>query len=333
MDRLATNDSELKAAIAAAKGGDTIYLANESKFGGVAVISKKYDAPLMFRPRDLLGPAPVVAYWIFRDVVNAWLDSIAVMNTTRYTSVELYGENLTVSNCLVNGGYLAKGNGNAPSYRSGINAGGKGIAISNNVITRVGTGIGIGGASGAVVSGNTIHETVQDCMNVASNVQDMAIYDNTFHGQIDAPKVGHHYDLLQFWVQTDATMDTRSVKVMNNRFIAPNDAITPQSIFGRADYGDNPFKFQDFEIAYNTIYSRQANAIRFSEGDNFNVHHNVLTFAGTDPWNSPTVNLPGILLQKMPNYQIHHNVMPAKPGYPLVDTPQFYKNVAYKLPV
>jgi hypothetical protein len=327
-----SNDAELRSAITKMKAGGTILLENGVQFTEVKMLGNQFDSLLTFKPRDPLGVKPKFKWLIARQVRNVMFDMLAV-NVERYTGVELSGENVTLQNSIVNGGYALKGNPDLKSYRSGISAGGKSISLLNNDISRTGTGIGVGGVIGLQVIGNKIYETIQDCMNVGSNTQDAVIAENTFMGQPENPKTGHHPDLLQFWCQVDATMDTKNVKILRNRFIAPDEAVTPQSIFGRADYGTNPYKFQDFEIAYNMIYSRQANAIRFAEGDNFDVHHNVLTHAGVDPWTSPTVTLPGILLQMVTNYKIHHNIFPSKYGYPAVDTPEFYKNVVYKFPV
>jgi hypothetical protein len=334
MEILVSNDAELKAAWPKVIDGGTILLANGVKFAGPQ-LQQKMTNLVTVRPVDPEGVPPEMTHFIFRGTTNLTIQGIKFVCLSRYTALEFRDgcSNITVEDCDIDCGHDIEVTFSKTGLRSGARFSGTNNAIRRCTFTKCGTGIGAGGLIGGEISGCKIKGTLLDCINVGSNTQNLVISDNELWGQSGRVSAEHHYDLLQFWVQTDAVMDTKNIKVLRNKFIAPDDAVTPQSIFGRADYGTNPYKFQDIEIAYNMIYSRQANAIRMTEGDNIDVHHNVLTFAGVDPWGSKTVFLPGILLQMATNSKIHHNIFPSKYGYPAVDTPEFYKNVVYKYPV
>ena len=215
------------------------------------------------------------------------------------------------------------------SIRGGISLrNSKRVSLKNTEVFRVGTALGVSNTQDCLVEGNQFRETLLDCMNVASNSQAITIRGNRFIQPVVKVRPAHHYDLLQFWAQTDSYQDLRDVLIENNHFIGRNTEVSAQAIFGRADYGDNPFTFRNIEVRHNFILTRHLHGISFAEGDGFNIHHNTLIFPG--PYeNFNSVNVPGINITKATNVKIHHNVMPRKWNHPKTDTPEFFENTLY----
>lgn len=197
----------------------------------------------------------------------------------------------------------------------GVNVRGcQNVNVGSSTIENVGTGVAIMDSEGVVFEANTIRKTAKDCVNIGNNVEYTAIEHNLIMGQEAVTDEDHHYDLIQLWVRGDATKSTKHISIRNNRLIAMGPSPTPQAIFGRADYGTNPAKFENLEICGNTIVTRHAHGISIKDVDRILVLGNTLIYGGRD--NPKTVNIPGILLSgDVKNATVEWNVVPKKPGY------------------
>jgi hypothetical protein len=202
-----------------------------------------------------------------------------------------------------------------------------GAYVKNCSISRTMSGFGIINSDNVLLEMTTIKETLRDNMNVASNNKNISIINNRFIAPVAKLYPEHHYDMLQFWAQTDSYRDLENVKIIGNQFISRN--MTCQSIFGRADYGDNPYVLKNFEVAHNFILARHTHGISLAEGDNIHVHHNTLVYGGPLDKPIPSVEIPGILISKTENRRIHNNILPKKWGYPASDTDFWWDNTLY----
>lgn len=333
---IVSNESELKNSIYSLRetGGDIFIAKNTPSFSlnfwhrndsvqahmnqKVIIQSEDPKDPFVFSAINCVNAKNIE----FRDV--------NVFNQSSQYSVSFQGsENLGLINAKISANY----NPHVLPLSTDRSLGGinirnmKGAYVKNCSVSRVMTGIGLSNSENVTIEMTMIKETLKDCMNVASNNQNIDILNNRFIAPVLKLYPEHHYDMLQFWAQTDSYRDLANVKIIGNHFIARN--MTCQSIFGRADYGDNPSVLKNFEVAYNFIIARHAHGISLAEGDNIHVHHNTLLYGG--PLDQPiaSVQIPGINISKTENKRIHDNILPKKWGYPSVDSDKWWNNTLY----
>ncbi len=82
----------------------------------------------------------------------------------------------------------------------------------------------------------------------------MLIRGNTLHSQLAVLYPDHHYDNIQFWVQTDANAEQPKHLSLGQYYFRPDWQCACTAIFARGDNVDangiqNPFQFENFTVA------------------------------------------------------------------------------------
>jgi hypothetical protein len=332
-----SNASELSAAIKSADGNDEILLKGGVDFGNLKIYkpSQKYKETVTFKSEDRSNRA-VLNSIILNDVSNVTIENVLIATENRSSAVSITGsDNIILKDSDVTANldpYLA-----GQKLINGVDLRTSNrISFVNNTFRRLGTAMGVTGSSNVLVEGNTFKENLLDNSNFGSNISDVSIRRNTFYSQLAKLDPEHHYDNIQFYVQTDATQNSRNISVLENTIYDLGGAVNAQAIFGRGDYADengvqNPFGFENVEIARNLIVSQQTNAIAFTDANGLRIHNNTLVYAGDRSKTPDDVTVPGIRYSKSINASIYDNIMPDKYGYPSNDTADFYRNTTYNV--
>jgi hypothetical protein len=332
-----SNASELSDAIRNAKGGEEIVLKSGVDFGGIKMFrpAQTYTSEVVIRSEDANKPA--IASWIALDGVrNVKFEGIDIVTTDRFAAVTINNSTrVSISKARLTANH-------DPFTKPSTLIDGIRISKSENVsiieswFHNLGTALSIGNSDKTEIIGNKFEKNLKDNINISSNVSDVEIRANLLYSQLAALYDGHHYDNIQFWVQTDANRNTNNVKILENTIFDLSGAVKAQAIFMRANYLDangvpNPYKFSNIEIARNVIVTQHVNAITVHVVDGLNVHNNTILFPADYSNEVNRVYVPGILHSMSENVKIFHNILPQRPNYATYDSSQFFDNTTYDL--
>lgn len=273
------NASELKTAIAAAKGGETFILA-PGDYGEISINNKTFAEPITIRSQNL------------SDIAH--LDKLSIAGS----------KNIIVNDLDV-GGPLAPGEANYASYSAvrvsssdsitlqGLNVHGQDDGIptndrmgmyilsSSNVnvldseFSNLQNAIYFNKSNNIVVSRNDVHDIRNDGFDF-SQVQNVTIEGNKFYDWWR--QTGDHSDAIQFWT-ANTTAPSTDILIKGNQ-IYQGGGTGMQGIFMGDELKNMPFA--RVAIENNLIYqSGEYNGLNFNHGTDINIIGNsILTLEG-----------------------------------------------------
>jgi parallel beta-helix repeat protein len=332
---LVSNATELNQAIKNAKGGEEILLKSGVNFGGIKIFRPNVELSSEVVIRSENASKPATVDWIaiseasklrFENIDVTTLARFAAVTVSKSDQISFVGLKVTANldpfkrpETLVDGFRVTNSSN---------------VILRNSVVHNIGSGISVSDSSNTQILENKFERNLKDNINISSNVSDIEIRGNTLYSQLAVLYEGHHYDNIQFWVQTDAKQNTKNVKILDNTIFDLTGAVHAQSIFMRGNYVDkdgvqNPFKFENVEIAGNVIVTQQSNAIAVNDVDGLSVHSNTLVYSGDYTSNTEFVDVPGVIHSMSSNVRIFHNVLPERPNYAKASQDVFFDNTLY----
>jgi hypothetical protein len=285
------NGAELVAAMAKAKGGETIALAagdygNLSLTGGknffaqyksqVTITSADADNPAVFKGLSLTGVSNVKFDHVKFDYKAGATDSI---NATPFKLNKCANVAITNSEFdgdkAINLGAQFNGHGTGNGL---LVTGSSNIAITGNDFHDFHRGAVFSKSSNLTVSANEVHNMSSDGLDFAQ-VKNVLIQGNSIHDFSRSETNGDHPDMIQFF--TNGTTEASSnIKIVDN-YLNVGSGTWTQSIFMRNEVVDLGMAgasmfYQNVVIANNVIRNSHANAIIVGEVNNLKIDNNTL---------------------------------------------------------
>lgn len=282
---------QLYAALAAAKGGETILLA-EGEYGAFTLLTKSgfnyaYPSTVTIASANPKRPAVFTSIDV-RKAKNLTFDGI--LFDYRFqpgTPVHVKpfiisnGENITIRNSVFDGD-VARG---VSPKEDGLGYGiglvmraSRGSRVENNEIFGFHRGMTMGAGFDAVIRGNDIHSLRSDGMDFAQ-MQGVLIEGNYIHDFVRSTLKSDHADMIQFW--TNGTkLPSINITIRGNVLMAGKGNST-QTIFMRNDQVDRGLKgpemfYRNVVIEDNVIVNGHAHGITLGEATGVRIRNNTL---------------------------------------------------------
>lgn len=278
--RNVTNQTELTAAIAAAKGGDVIRLA-PGEYADIRLRNLVYSEPVTFTSADPSNPARIARINISKseNVVFTRLD-------VGYTLAP--GEPLFAQMAIVTEGkkitfdsvrFYGSLDGNPGNDGNGLSVRASDqIKLINSSFEQLGRGAMFGSSTNIEVRNNVFHDLRSDGVDF-SQVQNVKILGNTFRDFF--PEPGDHPDAIQFF-STGATDSSRDILISDNQIFQGRGAGI-QGIF--ISNGDGKLPYERVVISNNLVYGNDAiNGISVLSGRGVVVQNNTVLSQTGDRW-------------------------------------------------
>jgi len=289
--RAVSSLAELYAALAQARGGETILLAGGSY--GAFVLGRKsgfditFPATVTIASADPGNPA-VFSRVDVRDAANLTFDRVTFDYTFTpgekifYRPFQFNGcENITIRNSTFDGD-VAKGvspEADGLGYAFGLVVGdSSGVTVENNEIFNFFRGTVMGGNRDTTIRGNELYALRMDGMNFVQ-MQDVVIEGNYIHDFVRSALVTDHADMIQFWTN-GSEMPSTDIVIRGNVLMAGLGNAT-QSIFMRNDLVDRGLAgsemfYRNVLIEDNVIVNGHTHGITLGETDNATIRRNTL---------------------------------------------------------
>ena len=302
---------ELQAALKAAKGGETILLA-EGDYGSLTMgkwspIEARYASEVTVASADPDKPAKITEM-LLREVSNVTFDGINFDYTfkagqpTWHAAFKVHdSEGVTIRNSVFDGD-VASGMGGADdgfATGQGLAIWGQDLTVENNEFREFWTALGVGGKD-VTVRGNDIHSIRSDGMRVV-NVQGVVIEDNHIHDFKGSYASGDHRDMIQFWTTNLKTPNT-DIVIRGNR-LDIGEGSEAQSIFMRneavdSQNGGDAMFYRNVLIEQNVITNAHLHGISVGETHGLTIRDNTVLqrtgdreFDKGDGVRIPTINV------------------------------------------
>lgn len=291
-----SNLTDLYAALAQAKGGETILLEG-GDYGKLELLTFKtfgvkaiYDSEVTIKSADPDNPASFsgmdlreVRNLTFDDVVfdsdytggSVWVAPFQVSNST----------GITIRNSLFQG-ELASGTGDPATdgfaTGKGLTIGGStGVVIENNEFTTWHRALTVGGSQDVTITGNDVHDIRSDGMDFAG-VQNVLIEGNYIHDFERSEASADHADMIQFW--TNGTSKPSTDITIRGNILDIGEGDSTQSIFMRNDMVDRGLAgpemfYQNILIEENVITNGHSHGITVGETDGLVIRNNSVLHA------------------------------------------------------
>jgi hypothetical protein len=303
--------AQLKTALAAARGGDTILLA-AGNYGdlnltprdriavnfssNVTIASADPNHPAVLTGLDLRGGSNIT----FRDITFDYTFEPGTPIYTRPFHV-VSSSGIAFRGCTFDGDVASGVSADADGYGYGL---GLSIRASSHVIVDgcefydFYRGAVFGGSTDVEITNNDIHDLRMDGLNFAQ-ISNVLIEGNTIHDFRRSPASTDHADMIQFWTNGNTAPSTNIVIRGNHLDIGDGDST--QSIFMRNDQVDRGLAGQEMYyrnvlIEDNVIVNSHAHGITVGETIGLTIRNNsVLHDDGNAPDGAdPTVAIPRI---------------------------------------
>ena len=279
----------LYAALAQAKGGETISLAAGdygSLFSGgksgasltfpstVTITSADPGHPAVFSGMDIKSSANLTLDGLTFDYTFAAGDRT---NDRHFTVAN--STNITIRNSTFDGD-VAKGvNAASDGFGSGIALtvrGSTGVVIEDNEVSNFHRGFSVSDSQNISVKGNDVHDMRMDGMTY-SQVKNIVIEDNKIHDFRGSPTSGDHCDMIQFWTN-GTTAPSENITIRGNHLDIGDGTFT-QSIFMRNEEVDlgragKSMYYRNVLIEDNVIVNGHLHGISVGETNGLTIRNN-----------------------------------------------------------
>lgn len=285
---IAHNSNELTVILAAAQGGDIVYLDPvESDVELILDSITITKTPVTIKP--LKSEAAFnISYLkvtkssnlIFEGLPFSMQRKSAV--ATGPSNIEVTAsQNITFNNCIMKGtanGYMTKSNINNRSANLSLIRESDGITFTNNNISAYYQGLQFLEVSRINVSGNEIQKIQGDGLRMGG-VADVVISNNNFHDFLGSDQLANHSDMLQLW-STNAVIVSNNIRISDNTFNSGGGSAT-QSIFMRNEQADQTTGrvdkfYNNITIENNLIYNGHSHGITVGETNGITIANNTL---------------------------------------------------------
>jgi Ca2+-binding RTX toxin-like protein len=286
----ATNDAELKTALANAQSGDTV-LVGGGRYTALSINTtgwgEGFTAPVVLQPLDP-NDEPIFSGLALRNVDNLVIDDVVFDYTFQATDpiyirpFEINGStDVVVRNSLFTGDVAAGLGAESNGFPYGIGLsvrGSDGVTVEGNTVEGFHRGVVVSESTDIAVVGNNIHGLRMDGVNV-SEVQGVRIEGNWIHDFKRSLASLDHADMIQFWTAgTDAP--STDITIRNNLLDLGGGAYT-QSIFMRNELVDTGaagegMYYRNVLIEHNTILNAHLHGITVGETDGLTVRGNLV---------------------------------------------------------
>lgn len=302
------NAAALTAALAKAKGGETIALA-PGNYGNVDIRGKAFSSPVTVV--SSVGGDPAV----FRSLTvvsstNLSFSKIAVRYTPDMTTLPHSpvvrienATNISFANGTIQGGFAVNGvpessptgdaTGNVIGYPTGYAVNitrSTNTVIRNNDISRTDRGLIVGiGNEGLRILNNTIHNLRRTA--IAGNPGNNSVIDgNEIHSispwRFGQTPVGDHADFIAFWMDSTPVSNVR----ITNNFMHPGTG--PKDILGMWVVGTSEAAaYTNVTIKNNVLIHNNLQSIMLTTVRDSSIEHNTLLRTGTNVKQAPAVFL------------------------------------------
>jgi parallel beta-helix repeat protein len=279
------NAAELSAAIAAAKGGDTIVLRG-GNYGELNITSKiSIDAPVKIMSESETNPA-IFTGMALHGVNNIKIEGVKFDYVSKYgdpiwtTPFGVYdSKNVSITKSTFDGdvakGVAAMDNGFGTG-RALYVTGTEGFELANNKIFSFNRAAYIALSKDVNVTGNEIKDISSDGLDF-SEVQNVLISQNHIHDFRMSATTTAHPDMIQFWT-TNTKVASSNIRITDNLLDQGAGSWT-QTIFMRnelvdsAGAGTNMY-YRDIVISNNVIRNNHYHGITVGEAAGLTIQNN-----------------------------------------------------------
>lgn len=285
---IAHNSHELTVILAAAKGGDIVYLDPvESDVELILDSITITNTPVTVKPLKPVNNFNIrylkvtkSSNLIFEGLPFSMRRESAV--ATGPSNIEVTSsQNITFNNCIMKGtanGYMTKSNINDRSANLSLIRESDGITFTNNNISAYYQGLQFLEVSHINVSGNEIQRIQGDGLRMGG-VADVVISNNNFHDFLGSDQLVNHSDMLQLW-STNAIIVSHNIRISDNTFNSGGGSAT-QSIFMRNEQADQTTGrvdkfYNNITIENNLIYNGHSHGITVGETNGLTIANNTL---------------------------------------------------------
>lgn len=231
-----SNETELKAALSAASGGDRVELL-PGDYGDVSLSGYQFSSTVVISSAD---PAQVAEFrtLALRDMANVQFDNIAVDFTPEEGTLEWDAAvhirdstGVSLTNSIVEGGNSvagisqdskpgeqgAAGIEGLPIARGILVSGSENITLENNDVSVFHHGILLSDSSGIDILGNEVHHTRASTL-IGSELDDITVEGNHFHSAHpwNYGGAGDHGDYIFFWTDPDQQEPNSNIVIRDN---------------------------------------------------------------------------------------------------------------------
>jgi hypothetical protein len=320
-----SNGAQLIAAMASAKGGETIVL-KAGDYGTLSLVGGKnflaqYKTQVTITSEDTGNPA-VFKGLSLNNVSNIKFDHIKFdykaaaqdeLTTSPFKLSKCNGISVTNSefdgDVARNMGVLYDGYGTGNGL---VVSGSSNIVLTGNDFHGFHRGATFNKSSNLTISANEIRDMSSDGLDF-SQVKNVLIQGNSIHDFHRNEANSDHPDMIQFWT-SNTTEASSNIKIVDN-FLNVGDGNKTQSIFMRNELVDHGLAgasmyYQNVVIANNVIRNSQTNAIDIGETNNLKIDNNTVLQAKT-AMEGGSVSVPAIsVVGASKNVIITDNVTP-----------------------
>lgn len=269
-DIIVRNQSELDAAIKAAKGGETIKLA-AGTYTSITVQNKTFTTPVTIASLDSSNPVNVTTLQIINSSNLVVKNVTAAQNFQPAQDYNYANRIIGSTNVVVDGVKLSGGTGDVTKSMGWglLLRDSKGVTIKNSSVDHFGLGMNVLTVDGVTIQNNNFHDNRRDHTNFAeaSNV----VIDNNMFTNL-YPVNGEHPDAIQF-MTNGKTKGNTNITVSNN-VMMQGDGLPFQGVFMG---NESSIPYENITIKNNLVYQNGfTHGINVVLGKNVNVDSNTI---------------------------------------------------------
>ncbi|UYY79021.1 LamG-like jellyroll fold domain-containing protein [Sphingomonas sp. R1] len=268
-DIIVRNQSELDAAIKAAKGGETIKLA-AGTYTSITVHTKTFTTPVTITSLDASKPVNVTTLQIINSSNLVVKNVTAAQNFQPAQDYNYANRIIGSSNVVIDGVTLSGGTGDVTKSMGWglLLRESKGVTIKNSSVDHFALGMNVLTVDGVTLQGNNFHDNRRDHTNFAeaSNV----VIDNNMFTNL-YPVNGEHPDAIQF-MTNGKTKGNTNITITNN-VMMQGDGLAFQGVFMG---NESSIPYENITIKNNLVYQNG-----FTHGINVVLGKNVTVDSNT----------------------------------------------------
>ncbi|WP_212751919.1 right-handed parallel beta-helix repeat-containing protein [Roseovarius arcticus] len=315
-----SNATELKTALAAATGGETVILA-AGDYGKLSISGTQFASNVTLKSADANGMASFSEAYL-KNSSNITFDTIKFDYS--YSSGEAYyaskfsvenSTNISFNDSLFDGD-AANGTGTAAdglgTGKGLVVKGSTNVDVVNSEFHSFWTGLSINTSSNIHISGNNIHNIRSDGMKLGSS-QTVLVEKNYIHDFNGDDTLSDHRDMIQ--IQRSSGTGVSDLTIRDNVFDMGSGDWT-QTIWAGRDKGNanDPTNWhQNVLIENNVIYNAHTHGISLNLTDGLTIRDNSLI--AVDRAQTGGISIPKILVSsESKSVVVENNITPAIGG-------------------
>jgi hypothetical protein len=324
-----SNASQLNAAMASAKGGDTVVLKG-GNYGNFSLINKaNFTTPVKIVSESDTNPAVFTGLEL-RGVSNVKIEGVKFDYTSKSTDPTwqtpfaiFNSKDVAITRSTFDGDNSKTGHPTDAGYGNGRGlyvTGSADVEVANNKFSTFHRGIVLHKSTDTKLSGNEISDMATDGINL-SEVADTVIQGNHIHDFRMHPKSLNHPDFIQMNSTAKTSIASANIKIIDN-LLDQGAGIWTQSIFLKNEaislHGKGlELYYKDILIENNVIRNGHSNGISVGETIGVTIKNNtVLANLSGHLVTTPGINVyPNSQNVEVSNNLTNSNQVKPKPGW------------------